>query len=79
MFSVPVCKFVPDDGIKPGSQVLDRLSNTIAGRELEEDILQNILCVALIPYPPADEIEQAKPLSFDGPVNRYRLLYVFWP
>ena len=77
MFPVPVCEFVPCDGKEPGSEVLDRFSDTIAGRKLEEDILQNVLCVALVPYPPPDEIQQAIPFRFDCSVNRLRPAYVY--
>jgi hypothetical protein len=36
---------------------------------LEEDLLQDIFRIILVPYPPPDEIKEAFPLGPDGTVN----------
>lgn len=66
---VPVCKFVPRDSKKPGSDIFDRFGDTVTGHQLVEDVLQNIFCVALVPYPSLDEIEEPIPLCFDGDIK----------
>ncbi len=60
-FPVPVDDFVPRDREQPRRQPLDGLSDTEAGNQLIEDVLQNILGISISADPAANE--RKEPIS----------------